>query len=244
MTQLDRVCHRILALPSCGLLSQYYSTGYLYKNQNKKVLHFYIFSDSQCMYVLLIGTAYFCLLMFVFLDSCPCASLSTFSPLPYSPFSPLPYSPPHTHVHVRIIIMSNCCSLSFLCYSVGLSHVFSLSCVNTVSVSVRNCTIPYTYINVCCYCHYYIIIIIINILLYISISQTLSLAACGSIYANKIVPVRHNAHYSAFVYSACTESEREYGILLNLCTFNYLGYVVQQSNINAVLHCLKHNDGK
>ena len=151
MTQLDRVCHRILALPSCGLLSQYYSTGYLYKNQNKKVLHFYIFSDSQCMYVLLIGTAYFCLLMFVFLDSCPCASLSTFSPLPYSPFSPLPYSPPHTHVHVRIIIMSNCCSLSFLCYSVGLSHVFSLSCVNTVSVSVRNCTIPYTYINVCCY---------------------------------------------------------------------------------------------
>ena len=82
-----------------------------------------------------------------------------------------------------------------------------------------------------------IIIININILLYISISQTLSLAACGSIYANKIVPVRHNAHYSAFVYSACTESEREreYGILLNLCTFNYLGYVVQQSNINAVL---------
>ena len=70
----------------------------------------------------------------------------------------------------------------------------------------------------------------------------MSLAACGSIYANKIVPVRHNAHYSAFVYSACTESEREreYGILLNLCTFNYLGYVVQQSNINAVLHCLKH----
>ena len=104
------------------------------------------------MYVLLIGTAYFCLLMFVFLDSCPCASLST--------FSPLPYSPPHTHVHVRIIIMSNCCSLSFL-YSVGLSHVFSLSCVNTVSVSVRNCTIPYTYINVCCYCHYYIIILLL-----------------------------------------------------------------------------------
>ena len=89
-----------------------------------------------------------------------------------------------------------------------------------------------------------IVIININILLYISVSQTLSLAACGSIYANKIVPVRHNAHYSAFVYSACTESEREYGILLNLCTFNYLGYVVQQSNINAVLHCLKHNDGK
>ena len=63
------------------------------------------------------------------------------------------------------------------------------------------------------------------------------------INANKIVMVRHNAHYSALVYSACTESEREYSILLNLCTFNYLGYV-QQSNINAVLHWLKHNDGK
>ena len=90
-----------------------------------------------------------------------------------------------------------------------------------------------------------IIIIIIDILLYIGISQTLSLAACGNIYANKIVTVRHNAHYSAFVYSACTESEREreYGVLLNLCTFNYLGYV-HQSNINAVLHWVKHNDGK
>ena len=66
-----------------------------------------------------------------------------------------------------------------------------------------------------------LLLLILIILLYISISQTLSLAACGNIYANKIVPVRHNAHYSAFVYSACTESEREreYGILLNLCTF-------------------------
>ena len=71
----------------------------------------------------------------------------------------------------------------------------------------------------------------------------MSLAACGKSNTNKIVKLRDNAHYSAFVYSACTESEREYGVLLNLCTFNYLGYV-QQSNINAVLHWLKHNDGK
>ena len=42
-----------------------------------------------------------------------------------------------------------------------------------------------------------IIIIIIDTLFYIGISQTLSLAACGNIYANKIVTVRHNAHYSA-----------------------------------------------
>ena len=50
-------------------------------------------------------------------------------------------------------------------------------------------------------------------------------------------------HYSALVYSACTESEREYSVLLNACTFNCLGYV-QKSNINAVLQRLKHNNGK
>ena len=62
-----------------------------------------------------------------------------------------------------------------------------------------------------------IIIIIIDILLYIGISQTLSLAACGNIYANKIVTVRHNAHYSAFVYSACTEEALPSG---NMRIFN------------------------
>uniref|UniRef100_A0A1X7T377 Uncharacterized protein n=1 Tax=Amphimedon queenslandica TaxID=400682 RepID=A0A1X7T377_AMPQE len=69
---------------------------------------------SQCMYVLLIGIAYFCLLMFVFLDSCPCASLSL--------FSPKPFSPPHTHVRMcltfalsRSFARPLTCLLSFLC---------------------------------------------------------------------------------------------------------------------------------
>uniref|UniRef100_A0A1X7UVL3 Uncharacterized protein n=1 Tax=Amphimedon queenslandica TaxID=400682 RepID=A0A1X7UVL3_AMPQE len=65
---------------------------------------------------------------------------------------------------------------------------------------------------------------------YMVVSQTLIVTCCNvgtemQINAIKIVTtVRHNAHYSAFVYSTCTER------------------YVQESNINAVLHWLKHND--